>query len=485
MSLGLIKIWHYLFEKLFGLTHLSGIQELCLFGFNSAHSNVIGKRKQVLLFLGCIVCDKIEFSKFYHRLLVRGIFAPECIKLRQRIIAFLGTNYFKIEKRFEPSNHIFNVFGTLHSEEDILAFLKNEQKIKLNLNRPLWELHFFENYSESDIKPTNESDEKDLKSAIILKIHSSIADSISLSYLIRKISDEFQSTEPTLQKIENYSKLTAFERISFYLQLPFYFQSSILQLFSKGNTPIFEKNRDQGVIQDELMLDKGYNLEKVKRLSKKLNLSFTELYTMIINLAISDYLRKHFADRFTNIKKKHSIEYMIPFSCGEFNSSNHQMMGNNSAPVFIELPLAEMKDDAKAVFLSGAYNIKKMFMKYKNTQEAKKILEYYKLLTFYLPASLIAKISAYPNQTHLFTITSFQEQNNCLYIDNKQIIKYLFAFGSQSLDYAQISLVRYADKVHTLYSSRNQSSLKYIENPKLLLKIIHYYLDLAINTFQI
>jgi Wax ester synthase-like Acyl-CoA acyltransferase domain len=124
------------------------------------------------------VFERLPFDKFKEQMITKMVMRFP--KLRRRVVQYLGDHYLVDVGILEATKQIIEGQETINNEKDICGFLDRNLTKRLDINKPLWEVHYFENYGG----------EKSNESLLILICHHSIGDGLSAQSALMCCSDE-------------------------------------------------------------------------------------------------------------------------------------------------------------------------------------------------------------------------------------------------------------------------------------------------------
>lgn len=127
-----------------------------------------------------LIIEKVDFEEF--KTTVRNRFLSFS-RFRKHPVCHAGQYYWEIDPYFDLDNHVHKVALTGRADKASLqAYLADQLTVAFDPSKPLWQIHFVENYEEGV--------------AAILRVHHCYADGISLVSVFNSITDNSPNIRP-------------------------------------------------------------------------------------------------------------------------------------------------------------------------------------------------------------------------------------------------------------------------------------------------
>ncbi|GGC62062.1 wax ester/triacylglycerol synthase family O-acyltransferase [Marinobacter halophilus] len=112
-------------------------------------------------------------------------------RFRQRVVEKGDRAYWQDDTLFDLDNHLHRIaLPGKAGKEELQALASDLNSTSLDFRRPLWQMHYIENYQEG--------------AALLIRIHHCIADGISLARVLMSLTD--RTPEPKLKKFAGLRK---------------------------------------------------------------------------------------------------------------------------------------------------------------------------------------------------------------------------------------------------------------------------------------
>lgn len=287
---------------------------------------------------GVGIYDKIEFEKLNE---LRKRLIMKFPRLRQKLVSFFGSYYFKELSLQEASSAIIKV-DNIHTKEELELFCEKICQDPIPTNAPLYKVYVMENYSDTE-------------TAGVLLAHHSLFDGLSNLYLTWMYTEE--PGDKTL--LPNIREFTLFEKIIMHLTLIVSFPMAMLMnlLQKKDQNPINNSKPLTGIKKYCYFDDVPFG--RIKENFKKIGVTGNDYFMAVLSKSFKEYFKLKDPNGkydFVNIAIPINLKNKYPKKFDEV------VLENNFSAVNLQLPLI---DDVNV----EAHKIKKIIDKMKKSAE--------------------------------------------------------------------------------------------------------------------
>jgi hypothetical protein len=272
-----------------------------------------------------IFSEKITIGE-YKSCFSRGL--PKDQKLTSKVVKILGRYYWKPDTSFNLDNHFIRHTEQV-SKEDLEKFMSEISSKSLDMDKPLYQLHLFENFETT--------------SAVVFRFHHSIADGLSITSFVLWCADE-----GSCKKLYSPKGLGFFKKIlvilvtgltSVYFLIKF--------MMKKKDVNILHKDQLSG--EKTICWSDKIRLKGIFKYCKEKKITFNDFLTANVLQSLQEYAGCELG----------TITANIPVSLvGQPEDGSFMKMENNLVVVTTEFP--EVSDDLP-------YQCSKIFNQMKNS----------------------------------------------------------------------------------------------------------------------